>query len=55
IEHPGLSLTTTAIIERIVVNRQVYIERQARKAQKAVAEAEAEQREKEVRAALGQD
>ncbi|KAJ2761008.1 choline phosphate cytidylyltransferase [Coemansia nantahalensis] len=55
VDHPSIGLTTSAIIERIVENRQVYIERQARKAKKAVAEAEAEQREKEVRAALGQD
>ncbi|KAJ1962804.1 choline phosphate cytidylyltransferase [Dipsacomyces acuminosporus] len=54
IEHPNLSLTTTAIIDRIIENRHVYIERQARKAKKAVAEAEAEQREKELKAALRQ-
>ncbi|KAJ2892640.1 choline phosphate cytidylyltransferase, partial [Coemansia aciculifera] len=51
VEHPCLGLTTTAIIERIIANRHVYIERQARKAKKALAEAEAEQREKEVKAA----
>ncbi|KAJ1853601.1 choline phosphate cytidylyltransferase [Coemansia sp. RSA 1822] len=52
VDHPGLDLTTSAIINRIIDNRHVYIERQARKAKKAVSEAEAEQREKEVRAAL---
>ncbi|KAJ2652669.1 choline phosphate cytidylyltransferase [Coemansia sp. RSA 1287] len=52
VDHPGLNLTTSAIINRIIDNRHVYIERQARKAKKAVCEAEAEQREKEVRAAL---
>ncbi|KAJ2357264.1 choline phosphate cytidylyltransferase [Coemansia sp. RSA 2618] len=52
VEHPRLGLTTSAIIERIIDNRHVYIKRQAHKAKKALAEAEAEQREKEVRAAL---
>ncbi|KAJ1879985.1 choline phosphate cytidylyltransferase, partial [Kickxella alabastrina] len=52
VDHPCLNLTTTTIIERIIANRHVYIERQARKAKKAIAEAEAEQREKEVNAAL---
>lgn len=55
VEHPRLDLTTTNIIERIILNRHVYIERQARKAKKALAEAEAEQREKEVKAALHSD
>ncbi|KAJ2224189.1 choline phosphate cytidylyltransferase [Coemansia sp. RSA 485] len=52
VEHPRLDLTTTTIIERIIANRHVYIERQARKAKKAIAEAEAELREKELKAAL---
>ncbi|KAJ1664366.1 choline phosphate cytidylyltransferase [Coemansia sp. RSA 1813] len=52
VQHPRLDLTTTAIIERIIENRHVYIARQARKAKKALAEAEAEQREKELKAAL---
>ncbi|KAJ2658381.1 choline phosphate cytidylyltransferase [Coemansia sp. RSA 1200] len=52
VDHPRLDLTTTAIIERIIESRHVYIERQARKAKKALAEAEAEQREKEINAAL---
>ncbi|KAJ2160864.1 choline phosphate cytidylyltransferase [Coemansia sp. RSA 552] len=53
VTHPRLGLTTSAIIDRIIANRHVYIERQARKARKAVNELEQEQREKEIQAAQG--